>query len=78
MTDASTWRATKCGAPECGCRITNTSTPIAFNVSDVFKSDSPLLTLLVDAEMLMTSAPSDLPACSNDTRVLVLFSKKSV
>ena len=51
-----------------------TSAPTACSVFTVSTSDSPFETLLPEAETLMTSAPSILPASSNDVRVRVLFS----
>ena len=54
--------------------MTSTSAPTACSVFTVSTSDSPFVTLLPDAATLITSAPSTLPASSNDVRVRVLFS----
>ena len=68
------FRASRCGAPACGCRITTASTPIACSVSPVFSSDSPFVTLLALPVILMTSALRIFPASSNEIRVRVLAS----
>jgi hypothetical protein len=44
------------------------------SVSPVSFSDSPFTTLLLEVEMLMTSALSHFPAISKDVRVRVLGS----
>ena len=67
--------ASRCGAPEAGCRITTASAPIACRVSAVSLSDSPLDTLDPLAEKLITSADSRLAASSNEIRVRVESSK---
>jgi len=64
------------GAPEAECRMTTQSAAIASNVFAVSMRVSPFDTLLVDEEMLMTSADSRFPAISNDVRVRVDASKK--
>jgi hypothetical protein len=58
-------------APEWWWRMTTTSGCIASSVSTVSLSDSPLLTLELDAVMFTTSAERRLPASSNDVRVRV-------
>ena len=66
-----TQRASRCGAPEAGCRITTASAPIASSVSAVSLRLSPLATLEPLAEKLMTSADSRLAAASNEILVRV-------
>src|SRR4051812_25194146 len=68
--------ASRCGAPEAGCRTTIASDPIASSVSAVSLRLSPLETLLPLAEKLMTSAESRLAASSKEMRVRVESSKK--
>ena len=48
---------------------------MAFRVAAVSSSVSPLFTDEVETDMLMTSAPSRLPASSNEVRVRVESSK---
>jgi hypothetical protein len=48
---------------------------MALRVEAVSSSVSPLFTLLVETDMLMTSAPSRLPASSKEVRVRVESSK---
>ena len=67
----STQWASRCGAPEAGCRMTTASAPIACRVSAVSLRLSPLETLEPLAEKLMTSADSRLAAASNEIRVRV-------
>src|SRR5215471_20435332 len=64
------------GAPEAECRITTASAAIASSVLAVSINVSPFDTLLVDEEILTTSADSRLPAISKDVRVRVEASKK--
>ena len=54
--------------------MTTMSPPSAWRVRTVSTSDSPLATLLPEAEMLTTSAERFFAASSNETRVRVLFS----
>ena len=49
---------------------------MAFSVEAVSSSVSPLFTLLLETDMLITSAPSRLPASSKEVRVRVESSKK--
>ena len=51
--------------------MTSTSAPSASSVRTVSMSDSPLVTELLAAATLTTSAPSRLAAASNETRVRV-------
>ena len=67
--------ASRCGAPQAGCRITTASAPIASRVSAVSFRLSPLETLEPLAEKLITSADSRLAAASNEIRVRVESSK---
>ena len=62
-------------APESGWRTTSTSGCIAFSVIAVSISVSPFFIDETATDMLMTSAPSRLPASSNEVRVRVEFSK---
>src|SRR4051812_43115879 len=78
ITLARTERATRRGAPAAGWRTTSASAPMASRLRTVSSSDSPLATLEASFWKLSTSAPSALAATSNELRVLVLFSKKSV
>ena len=48
---------------------------MALRVEAVSSSVSPLFTLLVETDMLMTSAPKRLPASSKEVRVRVESSK---
>src|SRR5262245_13950151 len=64
------------GAPDAGRRMTTQSAAIASSVLAVSINVSPLETLLVEAEILTTSAERRLPAISNDVRVRVDASKK--
>ena len=66
--------ASRCAAPEAGCRMISASAPAARRVSAVSRSDSPLPTDDPAALTLITSALIHLPATSNDTRVRVEFS----
>ena len=63
--------ASRCGAPDAWCRTTTASAPIAWSVSAVSLSDSPLDTLDPLAEKLMTSADSRFAAVSKEMRVRV-------
>ncbi len=63
--------ASRCGAPEAGCRMTTASAPIASSVSAVSLRLSPLETLDPLAEKLMTSAESRFAAASKEIRVRV-------
>src|SRR5262245_63580044 len=65
-----------CGAPEAECRMTTQSAAIASNVFAVSISVSPFDTLLVEEEILTTSAERRFPAISNEVRVRVDASKK--
>ncbi len=76
MMDARVSLASVCGVPENECRMTTESAAIASSVFAVSISVSPLETLLVDSEMLTTSADSRLPAISNEVLVRVDASKK--
>ena len=64
-------RATSCGAPICGCRITITSGSYAPSVSAVSFSDSPLSTDEPAALIDIVSAESRFAASSklDDVRV---------
>ena len=66
--------AMRCAEPDAGWRTTTQSAPIAESVSEVSRSDSPLLTDDPEALTLTVSALIHLPAISNDTRVRVEFS----
>ena len=59
-----------------GCLITIISTFITSILLIVSNNDSPFLTELTDEEKFITSAESLFCASSNDSFVLVLFSKK--
>jgi len=65
-----------CGAPGAECLMTTQSAAIASNVFAVSINVSPFDTLLLDEEMLTTSAERRFPAISNDVRVRVDASKK--
>ena len=67
-------RASRCGAPAALCLSTIISGFIASSVRAVSRSVSPLTTELVEAEILMVSALSLLPAISKEVRVRVLAS----
>src|SRR6266511_1236527 len=69
-------RATSCGAPIDGWRMTITSGPYASSVSAVSLSDSPLSTADPDALIDITSAESRLAASSKLEEVRVDDSKK--
>ena len=73
-TEARTNRDSVCAAPDDECRITMASAPIAWRVSAVSLSDSPLLTLEPPVEKLMTSADNRFAASSKEIRVRVEFS----
>ncbi len=75
MTAASTFCASRAGAPDWSWRTTSRSQCIAFSVAAVSSSVSPLFTEEVATDMLITSAPSRLPASSKLVRVRVLSSK---
>ena len=62
-------------APDSGWRTTSTSGCMAFSVIAVSMTVSPLRTEEVGTDMLMTSAPSRLPASSNEVLVRVDASK---
>ena len=70
-TFASTHSVSRRGAPLEEWRMTMASTPMAWRVSAVSFSDSPLLTLEPLAEKLMTSADSRFSATSKEIRVRV-------
>src|SRR5207247_11312448 len=65
-----------CGAPEAECRMTTQSAAMASSARAVSIKVSPFETLLVDAEILTTSADRRFPAISNEVRVRVEASKK--
>ncbi len=69
---------TRSGTPEDLWRTTITSTPMASMVSTVSRSDSPFSSDDVEALKDMTSAERRLAAVSNERRVRVEGSKKSV
>ena len=75
ITAAETFCDRSAGAPDCPCRTTSRSQCIALRVEAVSSSVSPLFTLLVETDMLMTSAPKRLPASSKEVRVRVESSK---
>ena len=60
------------------CRTTSRSQCIALRVEAVSSSVSPLFTLLVETDMLMTSAPRRLPASSKEVRVRVRVLEEQV
>ncbi len=74
-TAAPTFCASSDGAPDCPWRTTSRSQCIAFSVAAVSSRVSPLFTLELATDMLMTSAPRRLPASSKLVRVRVLSSK---
>ncbi len=78
ITAQSTFSDSSCTAPDSGWRTTSTSGCIAFRVIAVSISVSPLRIEEAWTAMLMTSAPSRLPATSNEVRVRVEFSKKQL
>ena len=78
MTAQSTFSDSSCTAPDSGWRTTSTSGCIAFKVIAVSIMVSPLTIELTATAMLITSAPSRLPATSNEVRVRVEFSKKQL
>ena len=78
MTAQSTFSDSSCTAPNSGWRTTSTSGCIAFRVIAVSIKVSPLRIEETATAMLMTSAPSRLPATSNEVRVRVEFSKKQL
>src|SRR6266478_5413726 len=78
ITLARTARATSLGAPAAGWRTTSASAPMASRLRTVSSSDSPLATLEASFWKVRTSAPSAFAATSNELRVRVLCSKKSV
>src|SRR3989440_3219102 len=78
ITLARTARATSRGAPAAGWRTISASAPMASRLRTVSSSDSPLETLEASFWKLSTSAPSAFAATSNELRVRVLLSKKSV
>ncbi len=75
ITAAVTFSDSNCTAPESGWRTISTSGCMALRVIAVSIRVSPFLIELELADMLMVSAPSRLPASSNDVRVRVEFSK---
>ncbi len=74
----STHPATRAGTPEEPWRMITASIPMASMVSTVSRRDSPLLSDDEPAANESTSADIRLAAVSNDIRVLVESSKKSV
>jgi hypothetical protein len=70
-TEASTHLATCQGAPDDEWRTTMQSTPIAWIVSTVSRSDSPFFTEDVPTLKFMVSAERRLAAVSNERRVRV-------
>ena len=78
MIEARVILANVCGAPEAEWRMTTESATIASSVFAVSIRVSPLETLLVDSEMLTTSAESRLPAISKDVLVRVEASKNKL
>ena len=66
--------ASRCAAPDAGCRTITQSAPAAERVSAVSRRDSPLPTEELLADTLITSALIHLPAVSNETLVRVEFS----
>src|ERR1700682_4562703 len=78
ITLAFTARATSLGAPAAGWRSTSASAPMASRLRTVSSSDSPLVTLDASFWQVRTSAPRARAATSNEPRVRVLASKKSV
>src|SRR4051812_32044674 len=77
-TPGFTWRAIRCGAPDCEWRTTNMSASIACRFQTVSSSVSPLAVEDAPTLRLITSAESRLAAISNVVRVRVLFSKKTL
>src|SRR5437762_9806838 len=75
-TDARQTRASWCGAPAEGWRMTMRSGDIASRLRAVSKSVSPFDTDEEEELMLITSAESRLPAISKEVRVRVEGSKK--
>ena len=75
ITEPSTLRASNSTAPEAWCRTTRMSGCIAFSVAAVSTRVSPLRIDEDDTDMFMTSAPSRLPAISNEDWVRVEDSK---
>ena len=75
MTEQLTFSASSLAAPDSAWRTTRTSGRMAFSVIAVSSSVSPFFTEQVATSMLMTSAPSRLPASSKEVRVRVEFSK---
>ena len=76
MTAQSTLRASRCTAPAEAWRTTMMSGRMALSVTAVSISVSPFFTLEVATDMFITSAPSRLPAISNEDCVRVEASKK--
>jgi hypothetical protein len=74
ITEAFTFLARRCGAPDIGCLMIITSAPIMSMVLPVSISVSPLDTLLLDADIFAALAPMYFDASSKDSLVLVLFS----
>ena len=72
ITEQSTFSESSCTAPDSGWRTTSTSGCIAFKVIAVSINVSPLRIEETATAMLMTSAPSRLPATSNEVRVRVV------
>ena len=71
MIDASIQLAICHGTPDDLCRTTTASTPIAWIVSTVSRSDSPLFTDDDPTLNDIVSAESRLAAVSNESRVRV-------
>ena len=63
--------ASRCAAPDAGCRMITQSAPMAASVAAVSRSDSPFDTEEPFALTLTVSALIHLPATSNETRVRV-------
>ena len=76
ITDALSFLARRCGTPAEECLIIIKSAPRAWTVRAVSIRLSPLTTLLVGTEKLMTSVLSLFAASSKDVLVLVEGSKK--
>ncbi len=75
MTEQLTLSASSLVAPDWAWRMTRKSGFIAFRVIAVSSSVSPFFTELEPTDMLSTSAPSRLPASSNEVLVRVESSK---
>src|SRR5687767_6123525 len=77
-TPGFTWRAIRCGAPDCEWRTMNMSASIACRFHTVSSSVSPLVVEEAPTFRLMTSAESLLAAISKVVRVRVEFSKNTL